>query len=145
MNNVRCNAGRHCRNKDRIMNLKLGVRTISEASTRASLTLKSVNSLELIQYRTRRVMWLLTPPVYWLGGETISLTYRIWMGLMMLGRLVSETNGFEVEMTKSNLIIVQQDATYSVYYISVRSSTCFGCWHPSSWAGTAVITAPGID
>ena len=27
----------------------------------------------------------------------------------------------------SNLIIVQQDATYSVYYISVGSSTCFGC------------------
>jgi len=28
---------------------------------------------------------------------------------------------------ESNLIIVQQDATYSVYYISVGSSTCFGC------------------
>jgi len=26
-----------------------------------------------------------------------------------------------------NLIIVQQDATYSVYYISVGSSTRFGC------------------
>jgi len=26
-----------------------------------------------------------------------------------------------------NLIIVQHDATYSVYYISVGSSTCFGC------------------
>jgi len=34
---------------------------------------------------------------------------------------------------------------YSVYYISVGSSTCFGCWHPSSAAGTAVITASGID
>jgi len=45
----------------------------------------------------------------------------------------------------SNLIIVQQDATYSVYYITVGSSTCFGCWHPSSGAGTAVITASGID
>jgi len=44
-----------------------------------------------------------------------------------------------------NLIIVQQDATYSVYYISVGSSTCFRCWHPSSGAGTAVITASGID
>jgi len=33
---------------------------------------------------------------------------------------------------ESNLITVQQDATYSVYYISVGSSTCFGCWHPSS-------------
>jgi len=45
---------------------------------------------------------------------------------------------------ESNLMTVQQDATYSVYYISVGSSTCFGCWHPSSGAGTAVITASGI-
>ena len=44
-----------------------------------------------------------------------------------------------------NLIIVQQNATYSFYYISVGSSTCFGCWHPSSGARTAVITASGID
>ena len=28
---------------------------------------------------------------------------------------------------ESNLITVQQDANYSVYYISVGSSTCFGC------------------
>ena len=28
---------------------------------------------------------------------------------------------------ESNLIIVQQAATYSIYYISVGSSTCFGC------------------
>jgi len=28
---------------------------------------------------------------------------------------------------ESNLITVQEDATYSVYYISVGSSTCFGC------------------
>ena len=46
---------------------------------------------------------------------------------------------------ESNLITVQQDATCSVYYISVGSSTCFGCWHPSSGAGTAVITASDID
>jgi len=45
----------------------------------------------------------------------------------------------------SNLITVQQDATYSVYYISVGSSTFFGCRHPSSEAGTAVITASGTD
>ena len=44
-----------------------------------------------------------------------------------------------------NFITVQQDATYSVYYISVGSSTCFGCWQPSSGASTAVITASGID
>ena len=40
-----------------------------------------------------------------------------------------------------NLIIVQQDVTYSVYYISVGSSTCFRCWHPSSGARKTVITA----
>jgi len=28
---------------------------------------------------------------------------------------------------ESNLITVQEDANYSVYYISVSSSTCFGC------------------
>jgi len=37
-----------------------------------------------------------------------------------------------------NLITVQQDATYSVYYISVGSSTCFGCRHLSSGARTTV-------
>ena len=46
---------------------------------------------------------------------------------------------------ESNSITVQQDATYSVYYISVGSSTCFGCRHPSSGARTTVITASGID
>ena len=46
---------------------------------------------------------------------------------------------------ESNLITFQQDATYSVYYISLGSSTCFGCWHPSSGARTTVITASGID
>jgi len=34
---------------------------------------------------------------------------------------------------------------YSVHYISVGSSTCFGCVQPSLAAGTAVITASGID
>jgi hypothetical protein len=46
---------------------------------------------------------------------------------------------------ESNSITVQQDATYSVYYISVGSSTRFGCQHPPSEARTAVITASGID
>jgi len=46
---------------------------------------------------------------------------------------------------ESNLIIVQQDATNSVYYISVGSSACFRGWHPSSGAHTSVITASGID
>ena len=41
--------------------------------------------------------------------------------------------------------ILQQDATYSVYYIFVGSSTCFECWHPSSGARTTVNVASGID
>ena len=41
--------------------------------------------------------------------------------------------------------ICSRDTTYSVYYISLYSCTCFGCWHPSSGAGTTVITASGID
>jgi len=45
---------------------------------------------------------------------------------------------------ESNLIIVQQGANYSVYYIFVGGSTCFRCRHPSSGARTAVITASGI-
>jgi len=52
--------------------------------------------------------------------------------------------GFEFKI-KFNLTIVQQDVTYSVYYITVGSSTCVVCWHPSSGARTAVITASGID
>jgi len=42
------------------------------------------------------------------------------------------------------LTIVQQDATYSVYYISVGSSTCLECWHPSSGARSTLSTASGI-
>jgi len=46
---------------------------------------------------------------------------------------------------ESNLTIFQLDATYSVYYITVGSSTCFGCRHPSSGARTTVNTASSID
>jgi len=45
-----------------------------------------------------------------------------------------------LKYTKCNLINVQQDAIYSVYYTSVGSSTCFGCWHKSSGARKTVIT-----
>jgi len=45
---------------------------------------------------------------------------------------------------ESNLITDKQDATYSVYYISVGRSTSLGCRHPSSGARTTVITASGI-
>jgi hypothetical protein len=32
------------------------------------------------------VIWLQTPTVFWLGGETISLCSSMSMGLIMLGR-----------------------------------------------------------
>jgi len=41
-------------------------------------------------------------------------------------------------LRESNLIIFQQHANYSVYYITVGNSTCFGCWQPSSGDDTAV-------
>jgi len=50
-----------------------------------------------------------------------------------------------VDIRSINSINVQQDATYSVYYISIGSSTCFGCWHSSSGSRTTVIIASGID
>jgi hypothetical protein len=36
--------------------------------------------------RVRRVVWLQTPTVFWVGGWTISLSYSRYMGLVMLGR-----------------------------------------------------------
>jgi hypothetical protein len=56
-----------------------------------------------------------------------------------------ESTRLGVLLFSFNLITVQQDATYSVYYISVGSSTCFGCSHPSSGAGIAVNIASGTD
>jgi hypothetical protein len=58
-------------------------------------------------------------------------------------KIISENAMASCNVVKC-LIFFQQDATYSIYYISVGSSTCFGCWHPSSGAGTAVLTASGI-
>jgi len=50
------------------------------------MTLRIVTSLELIEYRMRRVIWLQTPTAFWLGGGIISLSCRMYMGLMMLCR-----------------------------------------------------------
>jgi hypothetical protein len=50
----------------------------------------------------RSVIWLQTPTVFWLGGHTISPSYLIYMGLMMLGteihRGVSERSVFQTEL-----------------------------------------------
>ena len=58
--------------------------------------------------------------------------------------LLEKINGFYIHGSvhrESNLIIVQQDATYSVYYVSIGSSTCFGCFtHCSQSKPETVIT-----
>ena len=64
-------------------------------------------------------------------------------GTVLIGEICLYRNGSVHR--ESNLITVQQDVTYSVYYISVRSSSCFGSNRPSSGARTTVITASGID
>jgi len=54
------------------MNVKRTVRTrISEFCIGASVILRRVNILELIQYRMRRVIWLQTATGFWLGGGII--------------------------------------------------------------------------
>ena len=50
--------------------------------------------------------------------------------LVTLALLICDTLEFYILGSvhrESNLITVKQDATYSVYYISVGSCTCFGC------------------
>jgi len=51
----------------------------------------------------RRVIWLQAPTVFWLHGGTISLSYVMYMGLVMLEihtaePLGSESSAFELEM-----------------------------------------------
>jgi len=69
------------------MNLKLTVRPrIPEICKRASMNLRRVTCSELIYLEMSRVIWLQTPKVFWLGGVIFSLSYWLYMGLMMLGR-----------------------------------------------------------
>jgi len=79
-------------------------------------------------------------PVASAGDEYVSFTFFAMLQLVWLNLIFYIHRSVHREL---NLIIVQQGATYSVYYISVGNSTCFGCWHPSSAARTAVITASG--
>ena len=53
----------------------------------------------------RRVIWLQTPAVFWLGGGNISRNYLMYVGFMMLGTkkytaepLVSEPSAYELEL-----------------------------------------------
>ena len=56
----------------------------------------------------RRVIWLQTVTAFWLCGGTISLSFRTYMGLIMLDihtaeLLVPEPSAFEVEMAIKKL------------------------------------------
>ena len=56
------------------------------------------------------MIWLQTPSVFWLSGRTISLSYSMYIRLMMLGRqryaepLVPEPSAFDVDMVIEKLI-----------------------------------------
>jgi len=64
--------------------LKLKVRIkLLGTCIRASITLKRGTSLDVIQLKMRKVTWLQTPTVLWLGGGTISPSYSMCMGLRM--------------------------------------------------------------
>ena len=55
----------------------------------------------------RRVIWVQTPTVFWIGGGNISSRYLMYMGLMTLGTeihiAVSEPNVFEVDLAIGKL------------------------------------------
>jgi hypothetical protein len=79
LNNVICEARRHFRDKQREYvrgNLNQTVRSrTSENCAKATTTLRRVPSTEVIEERLRRVTWLQTPTVFWLGGGIVSLSY----------------------------------------------------------------------
>ena len=82
LNNVRHKDSRHFRNKMKEY-LKAKIDELetnskikkSETCKVASMTIRRVTSLELMMSRMRRVIWLQTPTVFWLGGRTMSLSY----------------------------------------------------------------------
>ena len=61
------------------------------------------------------MIWLQTPSVFWLSGRTISLSYSMYMGLVMLGRqiyiyiyiqqkqIMPEISAFHFEMAMEKL------------------------------------------
>jgi hypothetical protein len=97
------------------------------------LRIKTIGAVLLVKSYT--VIWFIT-----FCTPSLQMVSRYYP----MGYTIRGSNLGRNESVFSNLITVQQDATYSVYYISVGSSTCFACWHPSSGARTTVITASGI-
>ena len=93
LNNVRREVSRHFRNKKKAY-LKA---KIEELETNSKI--KNIRDLyrgisdfkksylpKANIIRMRRVIWLQTAKVLWLGGGNISLNCSMYMGLMMLGR-----------------------------------------------------------
>jgi hypothetical protein len=91
LNNVRREASRHCRNKER----EHPKAKIEEIETNSKI--KYIRNMyrgisdfkKCYQPRTNIVedeIWLQSPTVFWLGGGTMSLSYSIYMGLMTVDR-----------------------------------------------------------
>jgi hypothetical protein len=81
LNNVRSESTRHFRNNKReYLKVKarpneLETNRISETWIQAPMSLRRVTSLKRTQSRMRRMIWLQTPTVIWLGEVTDSLSY----------------------------------------------------------------------
>jgi len=71
--------------------------------------------------------------------------YNLWQSEIQSDPHIWPSYSDTYRLNLTNLRIFQLDATYSVYYITVGSCTCFRCWHPSSGARITVNTASGID
>ena len=93
LNNVRREASRHFRNnKKEYLKVKIyelennsKIKTIRDLYRSISDYTKGYQPRTNI-VKVRRVIWLQTPTEFWLGGASISLSFSMYMGLMMLGR-----------------------------------------------------------
>ena len=74
------------------------------------------------------------PPCH--GAYLTPLLYSRWHDFFIAVDDAAEPRFTQMMLIMFLIIVFQQDATYSVYYFSVGSSTCFGCWHASSGART---------
>lgn len=68
--------------KSKLMKLKLTVSTRRlETCVGEVVTSRRVTNLELMKSRMRRVIWLQNLTIFGIGGEKISLTYCICIGV----------------------------------------------------------------
>ena len=93
LNNVRCDASRHFRNKKKEY-LKAKIEKLETNSKIQNIRdlYRGTNDFEKGYkprcniVKMRKVIWLQTPTVLWLGGGNISPSYSTCMRLRMLGR-----------------------------------------------------------